>query len=396
MIENRLVSPLEQNLIQYKIDLENDGYTVFLDSTKTSLSTPIEIRTNLQKFYENDESLVGVVFIGNIQSPLYNDLSDEGDPYWHDYLADFYYMDLDGVWEDTNGNGVLDSHEDTGIKLWNKIRKKLNLGNNRTPEIWVSRIKADNLFALGDEIVLLKNYFEKNHNYRTDKMKLPEKRAFVSSSGVDVLNSEWGAWPKKIYNEIHVDQFHEHQGDSLRKFLSDRDGYEWGIINAFSGPRIHHLDFFNIKIDEKLWRTKEGRQQIADFSDKIMDPQDVGWNDVAEIQPNILFYHLLCSEVGRFDYPNYLAGIYIFSGSGLVAVAGTQHSGTVGIPILYEQLAKGKSFGESWKEALVWLEENQDDLRTIRYFPNDEQKSPIGESIHKAVLIGDGTLKLLN
>lgn len=396
MVENRLISPLSENLKQYKTDLEKDGYSVFIDSSKSSDSTPLEIRSNLQKFYENDQSLNGVVFIGNIRSPLYNDISDEGDPYWHDYLSDFYYMDLDGVWEDTNGNGVLDRHENTEITLWNKIRKKLKLGNKRTPEIWVSRIRADKLDSFGDEINLLKIYFAKIHNYRTGKMKIPKKRAFVVSSGVDVLNSEWGAWPNKLYNDIVVDKFHEHQGDSLKKFLNSAEGYEWGIINAFSGPRIHHLGFFNHNLDDNLWKTRDGRRQLAEFSDMIVDSQDVTWKDIVTIQPNILFYHLLCSEVGRYDYPDYLAGAYIFSGAGLIAIAGTQHSGTVGVPMMYEELAVGKSFGEAWKDALTWLEEHQDELRTIRYFPNDAQKSPYGESIHKAVLIGDGTLKLPN
>lgn len=395
LLEDRLTYLMDSWIQRYKSDLENEGYDVKIHCSIGSNTPPYKIRELLQSEYEKSVNLSGAVFVGNIPAPLYNEKRDQGDPYWHDYLADFYYMDLDGIWEDRDNNGVLDEHKDTGNKLWDKVRKKLNLGDKRTPEIWVSRIRADKLESLGDEILLLKNYFEKNHNYRTGKLKLPPKRAFVLSGGVDVLNSEWGAFPQKIYSDIDIiNYYNKSLGDSLRKFLASEDGYEWGIINSFSGPRIHHLGHFNNHIDPNWWKTKEGRGLITKYSDTISDSNDISWRDIISIRPRVLFYHLLTSEVGRHDYSDYLAGMYIFSGFGLVVVAGTQHSGSVGVSILYNSLAAGKSFGEAWKDALVWLVEHSDDHITIVYFPNDKQISLAGESKYKAVLIGDGTLKL--
>lgn len=394
VVEERLSITLGLSLKQFKSDLEDEGYIVTIEKNISASTSPSQIRKTLQKYYYDDENLSGAVFIGNIAAPLFNNKRDQGDPYWHDYLADFYYMDLDGIWEDSDNNGVLDEHKDTENKLWDKVRKKLNLGDNRTPEIWVSRIRADKLESLGDEIFLLKNYFEKNHNYRTGKLNLPPKRAFVLSGGVDVLNSEWGAFPKKIYSDIDINYYNKSLGDSLRKFLASEDGYEWGIINSFSGPRIHHLGHFNNHIDPNWWKTKEGRRLITKYSDTISDSNDISWQNIKSIKPRVLFYHLLTSEVGRHDYSDYLAGMYIFSGFGLVAVAGTQHSGSVGVPMLYDGLAAGKSIGEAWKDALVWLVEHSDDHITIVYFPNDKQIAIAGESNYKSVLIGDGTLQL--
>jgi hypothetical protein len=394
VVEERLSITLGLSLKQFKSDLEDEGYIVTIKKNISASTSPSQIRKILQKYYYDDENLSGAVLIGKIAAPLFNSKKDQGDPYWHDYLADFYYMDLDGIWEDSDGNGVLDIHKDTEFKLWNKVRKKLHLGDNRTPEIWVSRIRADMLVSLGDEISLLKNYFEKNHNYRTGKLNLPKKRAFVLSAGVDVLNSDWGAWPNKIYSDIDVDQFHRNLGYTLRKFLSSEEGYEWGIINSFSGPRIHHLGYFFNPLNPEWWKTKEGRELITKYSDTIADSNDITWQDIKSIEPKILFYHLLASEVGRHDYTDYLAGSYIFSGLGLVAVAGTQHSGSVGVPALYSGLASGKSIGEAWKDALVWLVKHSDDKITIVYFPNEKGISAAGESNYKAVLIGDGTLKL--
>ncbi len=394
IIENRLLTPLNPSINQYKEDLENERYIVKIHSRFTSSNLPIEVRSLIQNEFGLNKNLIGAVFIGNIAAPLFNDKEKQGDPYWHDYLADFFYMDLDGIWKDNDNNGVYDEHLDSENELISKIKRKLGLCDNRTPEIWVSRIRADKLVSLGEEINLLKGYFNKNHEYRTGKMELPPKRAFLVSAGVNLEKSDWGAYPEKLYTKIDSEIFHDTLGTSLRKFLGSKVGYEWGVINVFSGPRIHHFSHFNNEIDPNWWKSIAGRQQIADYSDKINNSNDVSWSDIKLIQPNVLFYHLLTSEVGRHDYVDNLGSTYIFSGSGLVAIAGTQHSGSVGSKILYDNLVLKKSIGEAWKKALDWLVENSEQRISIFYYPNEEEKLFAGKSNYKAVLIGDGTLKL--
>lgn len=394
IIENSLTEPLESSIEIYKSDLLNEGYTVIINSSIDSLTSPEKIRKSLRKYYENDKSLHAAIFIGNIQAPLFNRIKDEGDPYWHNYLADFYYMDLDGIWEDSDNDGILDTHKDTNTKIWNKIKRKLNLSDSRVPEIWVSRIRADKLTELGNEITLLKEYFKKNHDYRTGKMSLPPHRAFAVSAGVNLSKSDWGAYPEKLYSDIDSVSYLPTLGDTLRKFLSSEEGYEWGVINVFSGPRIHHFSHFFDEINPDWWKSKEGRQLIANYSDKINSPNDVSWKDIKSIQPKVLFYHLLTSEVGRHDYPDYLGGMYLFSGLGLAAIAGTQHSGSVGSSLLYDYLAEGYTIGEAWEKTLKWLVEHSEDRISIFYYPDSEQKIKAGKSNYKAVLLGDGTLKL--
>ncbi len=394
IVENRLVEQLEGNITVLKTDLENEGYNVLINKSFTSSTLPKEIRKTLQNYYKNDNNLSGAIFIGNLPAPLFNNIENEGDPYWHDYLADFYYMDLNGIWEDSDNDGVFDKHKDLSYETLNKIRRKFNIDDNRVPNIWVSRIRADKLSSLGEEISLLKRYLEKNHKYRTGKMSLPPHRAFIVSAGVNLSKSDWGAYLNKIYSDIDSVNFRPNLGDTLRKFLSSDEGYECGVINVFSGPRIHHFSHFNNEIDPKWWKTKEGHQLIAEYSDRINSPNDVSWKDIKEIQPKVLFYHLLTSEVGRHDYIDYLGGMYIFSGLGLTAVAGTQHSGSVGSSLLYDYIAEGNTIGESWRKALVWLVNHSEDKISIFYYPDSEQKIKAGKSNYKAVLLGDGTLKL--
>jgi len=223
-------------------------------------------------------------------------------------------------------------------------------------------------------------------------MVLPPNRAFVVAS-IDVFKSGWGARPKEIYTDVASVQSRNNSSDSLKKFLASIDGYEWGVINVFSGPRIHHFDYLEgSSFDPAWWNTKEGRGLIAKYSDEIM-PNDVSWLDVKAVKPKVLFYHLLSSETGRHDCTDYLAGTYIFTGLGLVAIAGTQHSGSIGVPALYESLASGKIIGEAWKDALNWSIEHSGEKITV-YWLDQKNTSVEGKDPYKAVLIGDGTLKL--
>ena len=115
--------------------------------------------------------------------------------------------------------------------------------------------------------------------------------------------------------------------------------------------------------------------------------------EIQSIRPNVLFYHLLTSEVGRHDKDGYLAGTYIFSGSGLAAIAGTQHSGSVGVPVLYDSLASGKDIGDAWKDAILWSIEHSGEQMEV-YWCDRKEFWTEGKDPYKAVLIGDGTLRL--
>jgi len=392
IVETRLALSLKYYIERYKSDLEKEGYSVIIEQNISASTSPLEIRKFLQEEYNEKGNLIGAVFVGNIPAPLYNEKKHQGDIYWHDYLSDLYYMDLNGIWKDNDNNGVYDQHSDTQFDFVNWILKKINLGNKRTPEIWISRLRTDMLNSLGDEVSLLKKYFDKNHAYRTGKLEVPPKRAFVVSSDVDVLKSDWGARPFEVYSDVKVAQFHGNLTDTLRKFLSSDKGYELGIISVFSGPRIHHFNFFKSGLDTIWQKTEEAKKLKVEYSDQDTGAGKFTWLDVKNIKPKVLFYHLLTSQVGRHNYPDYLAGTYIFTGLGLLAIAGTQHSGAVGTPILYEDLKSGKSFGDAWKNALTWEMEHSD--IEIYWHNGDTLTWNIETLYKKAVLIGDGTLRL--
>jgi hypothetical protein len=378
VIEDRLASPLDAALAQYREDLQAEGYGVDLSTDVRRDSSPLQIRTTLQKALAAEPGLIGAVLIGNIPALFFNEKKQQGDPYWHDYLSDLYYMDLNGVWEDTDSNGVYDTHRGHSV-----------------PEIWVSRLRTDTLSSLGDEVDLLRRYFARNHAYRTGEEDPPPSRALVVSYMFDVLRSHWGSRVGLVTPNIVAHQCQNELAAVLLEELQKAPGYQWAIISAASGPQIHHFHPEGHQLGGRIGRTREGRERVRRYLDETHPGRDVNAHDLRSLGPRALFYHLLGSEAGRHDKQEYLAGHYVFGGKGLLAIAGTQHGGAVGTPhdVFYESVAEGQLIGDAWKEALLWMEQHRG--RTYEQMLCDGTSTfwTSNSAPSKAVLIGDGTLR---
>jgi hypothetical protein len=86
--------------------------------------------------------------------------------------------------------------------------------------------------------------------------------------------------------------------------------------------------------------------------------------------------------------------VYVFTGEGLAAIAGTQHSGAVGTPPLYADLAAGHTIGEAWRRALEYELERAGESARVDWCGAGIAEEPYGVWPAKAVLLGDGTLRL--
>jgi hypothetical protein len=399
VVEQRLMEPLAASLAQLTADLEAEGYAVTVDGALTSAASPDEIRARLQQRRRDARQLRGAILVGELAAPLYNVASQQGDPYWHDHLVDLYYMDLDGEWSDTDGNGVLDTHRAFrgGLPMralsWLAARLPLGL-DRRDPEIWVSRIRAGTLEPLGDEIALYEDYFARNHAYRTGGELSAPKRAFVSAAVARFSTSGWGARPAQLYDEVETRECTFPAAEPLRELLKDPRGWALGIVGSFSGPQAHKFHVYEGGgYDEDWFDTLEGRRILEEYSLLEHAPWDVTSREVAALAPHVLFYQILSSETGRHDQTGYLGGAYLFFGWGLAVIAGTQHSGAIGVPVLYDELERGMTIGESWRRAIAWSIRNAGATLEFQWCDRAEPYDP-SVDVYKAVLLGDGTLHL--
>ncbi len=104
VVAGNIYSEVLENVTHYKTDVETLGYTVEIiqwDETGPGITNASLLRHLLYDAYVN-HSLIGALFVGDIPyvKSNYNGYAT---------LTDFYFWDLDGVWLDTDGDGVFDA-----------------------------------------------------------------------------------------------------------------------------------------------------------------------------------------------------------------------------------------------------------------------------------------------
>jgi hypothetical protein len=307
LVETSLFSGIEASLSQYTKDLESiDGFSVGIYTVSTSNATAI--RSFLLEALP--EGLVGCLLVGDISKAHYEWIDPEFGTYYN-IPTDFYYMDLDGVWNDTNGNGAYDKHS-----------------GEASAEIWVGSLQPSMVY--GDDIWLLNNYFKKNHLYRTGKLALP-KRALVY---LDVYDEP--PWPELFFNSIKVayedtvvvaDDEATVASDYLERLL---EGYEWIYLGTHGSPSSHTFELHG------------------------------GWDGTVygsqyrSIDPHTFFYILnACFTTAGY---NNVAGSAVFANTyGLLAIGDRASADTTLQTHQYriefwEALSKGKCIGEAYLE----------------------------------------------
>jgi len=124
--------------------LHNNGYFYNFIVKNVYGENPEQIRDILRDEYKN-RMIKGAVLIGNIPLARYEDRAI-GETIEFPY----YYMDLDGVWKDTDGDGIIDIPS-----------------GNYFPEIWVGMIRSTD--ENGNNVTQIERYINKTIDYITGK-----------------------------------------------------------------------------------------------------------------------------------------------------------------------------------------------------------------------------------
>jgi len=147
LVDTDLYPQITTQLLQYIDDLENEGYTVVLDTV--SGGTPEEIKLWVTDQYNMGSQ--GMVFIGDITA-AWAEVSGDVFP------CDLFYMDLDGKWKDQDFDGDYELHT--------------NGFGDMGPEIYVGRIYTSSL-DYDTEENMVNEYLEKVHAFRTGDLVVP-------------------------------------------------------------------------------------------------------------------------------------------------------------------------------------------------------------------------------
>jgi hypothetical protein len=158
LINETLYPAITSSLTQYLSDLDLEGYTVY--TQQVSGGSPEDIKSWVQARYT--EGYNGILFIGDITAAWAEVSGDQ-------FPSDLFYMDLDGSWQDHNGDGVYEDHTAGS--------------GDMGPEVYVGRIYASTL-QYDSEAHMVNEYFAKVHAYRTGALTQPWR-------GLEYVEEDW-------------------------------------------------------------------------------------------------------------------------------------------------------------------------------------------------------------
>ncbi len=315
-VNHRLLNVHEEGFLQYVDDLNETGYDIVLLDVEGG--TPEEFKQLIIE--EGGDGLVGAVLAGELpvawfEQYEYFDNEEEPDNYnLREYPIDLFYMDVDGVWDDTSGNGIYDIHS-----------------GDREPEIWIGRLPGYNLSSI-DEDILIAAYLDRIHLYRMGELTLPHR-------ALNFIDDDWIYW---------ADEW----GDDV--------GLSCGYVLTEAHPETTSAWIY------RRYLTQEGNElvQVAVHStsdshafwvDNHRSNDYFRFNHLRdEVTPNVMFYNLFACSAMNLSRNLCLGALYAMGGPyGLGAVGSTKKGSMLFFDDYYRHLGDGVCFGESLRRWFV-------------------------------------------
>jgi|GEM_PF-6364839 len=100
VVADYVAGPLSAELLQFQTDLMSEGWTVTVQTMAGG--TAADLKALLQSAGDID----GSIFVGFLPCAWFEE------DYWatEEFPCELYFMDLDGVWSDSDSDGLFDSH----------------------------------------------------------------------------------------------------------------------------------------------------------------------------------------------------------------------------------------------------------------------------------------------
>jgi hypothetical protein len=180
LVDSSLASNLSLELERLKNDLIAEGWKVTRHDVSRTAS-PSSIKSFIINTYNTLGNLKALMIIGHVPVPYSGSMAPDGHPdHSGAWSADMYYGSLDGSWTDSNVNTTSASRPQN-----RNIPNDGKFDQSTAPsivDIAVGRVDMFDLPAFAEnETTLLKNYLNKNHNFRRKNFEV-RKRAFISDN----------------------------------------------------------------------------------------------------------------------------------------------------------------------------------------------------------------------
>lgn len=305
-----LYASIKSSIDQYIQDLAYEGY--YATAYKVKGGGPADLRG----FLKGKQPIVGAVMVGSLPVAWF-EMSDDFHNASSEFPCDLYYMDLNGTWNDPDGDGKFSEHP-----------------TNVEPEIWVGRIWTPT--ASGNDATMINDYFNRNHLYR--------KGMFGSSNkGLAFVDDPWTSFGDCALDSVlpvaNVETITDPATTDGDRYKAEIQQYRaWAQVCAHSSPGGHS---FIVPGAASEW--------VPNTYLRDVNP------------PNAFFYNLFACSNALFTQTDYMAGWYIFDKAGgstcngLTAIGSTKSGSMLIFENFYGPMGDGKVIGDAfvaWWKAL--------------------------------------------
>ncbi|MBN2620951.1 T9SS type A sorting domain-containing protein [candidate division WOR-3 bacterium] len=310
--DNDLYMALVSELSQLVQNLQVDGYTVH--SHTVTGGTPEDLKTLLQTLYYGN-GIEGTLLIGSVPVAWF-EIADDFHGYGYaDFPCDLFFMDLDGTWLDTmnTGNNKYDGHS-----------------GSITPEIYIGRLYPK---GLGNDTLLLRNYFKKDNAFRHDTLLL-QQRALVF---VDDDWIPWGGWWAENISLLYSDTMNYWDAETTRAtvYRAKLDTAQaWVSVFAHSWPQGHQFAYNN------------GNNYDTYYA-----------NEYTSQNPPANYYNFFACSFSRFTETQNCGGNRaIFNQDyGIGSIGSTKTGSMLEFEYFYEPLGQGANLGRAFKDWFTYI-----------------------------------------
>ncbi|RLD11150.1 MAG: hypothetical protein DRI44_04255 [Chlamydiae bacterium] len=317
IVNSNIYSEIFTQINQYSTDLSTDGYSTVIYLYESGGAEGL--RGELSNLYFSTESLVGAVLIGNIPHIIYEMVEKfELLPIseYEDFPCDIFYMDLDGGWYDCSNSYPYSSG------------KYDTRDGNLDLEIWVSRMKTDELTAIGNETEILTNYFNKNHNYREGNLSVTNIALVYNDDPWAYMGEDDADYMQQVYdNTVMITNWNGTTADDYKNNRLTSD-YQLIFIRSHGSGTSHG------------------------FYTNITTFQSVTYSDYISKNPKALFYSLFACSGEDYTIGDYLGGTTVFNpnANGLLSWGSAKKGGMWKDYKFYRTAAPGASIGKAFIE----------------------------------------------
>ena len=317
IFEEGLTDSLDAGLLdQWTTDIASQGLS--FEVIEVTYSTPEDLKSYLTVKYT--EGLEGAVLVGDLPVP-WSVLEDEYKQSGAVFPSDYFYMDLDGNWEDNwigypfMNNPGQDGRYDT-------------FSGSLDPEIYVGRIKIDNLSQVGDPTEILNNYVQRNHEWRLNGDTEP-------LNALCYVDDDWAFWGTGYQSSMQ----HLYPNTELVNDTAATNGTDY-LDNKLPGNYVWISPYVHSNPGGHYW--SPGPTTF--------------WNDLVPALPQAHFYNLFACSNCRFTTVHCMGAVYAFcTSTGLASIGSTKSGAMLQFTPFYLPLGTGGSLGEAYSDWWAYI-----------------------------------------